>query len=168
MVQGWVAEGSDFSPSSTFWEQAPSSNINSASKVEKNKGKPPKGLKFFFQCIAQAMKSTEVIDSGASGHFMRQVDGGIPTGKKSHKVVGMTNGQTVRATQQVLLPLDQLNKRAREGDKLPGLRYSSLFSVPILADNGYTTIFKSCDKGVEVYKSTQVEIIPKSKPLVGG
>ena len=73
----------------------------------------------------------------------------------------------VKATQQVLLPNVKLKQEARKGDELPGLQ-SSLISVPILANNGYTTVFKPGQEGVEVYHSADVEILAKGKLVLQG
>ena len=115
----------------------------------------------------QLIAGNGVIDSGATGHFLQQGIG-IPTGQPSGKVVGMPNGQQERATKQVLLPIQGLNKQARLGDELPSLRHNSLLSVPKFADYGYTTIFKPGDEGVEVYNSSEVTIVPEAEPVLRG
>ena len=43
-----------------------------------------------------------------------------------------------------------------------------MISVPILANNGYTTVFKPDDEGVEVYHSADVKILAKNEPILRG
>ncbi len=93
----------------------------------------------FFNQFATAVQATGILDSGATGNFLKN-GVRIPTGKPSGKTVGMPNGSSERATQQVLLPTTKLNKEARSGNELPSLR-KNLISVPILADNGYMKVF---------------------------
>ena len=76
----------------------------------------------------------------------------------------MPNGIVERASQQILLPNVKLKESARKGDELPGLK-NNLISVPILANNGYTTVSKPGDEGVEVYHSADVNILAKNEPM---
>ena len=109
---------------------------------------------------------TGILDSGATGHFLRKGEGEA-TGKASDKVVGLPDGRTVCASQQVRLPLAQLNAKAREGDELPSL-HNNLVSVPKLSKHGYTTIFHPNQEGVDVYRSDEVEIVPMGEPVLRG
>jgi len=93
-----------------------------------------------------------VVDSGATGSFIRPQDGAIPTGVKSNKVVTMPTGNSTNASEEARLPMTQLNDQARECDILPGLKYNSLISVGKLAAAGYSTIFDSVDGTVKSTK----------------
>jgi hypothetical protein len=139
--------------------------INNAQ--ERAEGTPSKfsGLAKWFK--EKLRRQTGVIDSGATGHFL-QKGVGIPTGRCSSKVVGMPNGKTETATQQVLLPIDTLGIEARQGDELPSLQHNNLVSVPTFSDYGYTTIFKPYQMGCEVYESTEVDIVPRGEPVLRG
>ncbi len=79
----------------------------------------------------------------------------------------MPDGHAVKASQQVLLPNITLKQEAQKANELLGLR-SSLISVTILANHGYTTVLRSGQEGVEVYHSANVEILTKGKPVFQG
>ena len=113
------------------------------------------------------MTPNGILDSGASSTFL-QKGVGIPTGHPSTKIVGMPNGHTERASLQVLLPNEKLSYGARKADELPSLRHNSLVSVPTLANNGYTTVFKPGQEGVEVYESKEVKIVASARPVLRG
>ena len=132
----WLAQGRDLTLPLHHYEEleAQANNVNPRVKQEK-----PRGLRNFFTSLAKLLGSTAVADSGATGNFNKK-GVGKPTGEASRKVVGMPNGQVERATKQTLLPLPQLTKEARKSDEIPSLQ-NNLVSVPVLADNGYTTIF---------------------------
>ena len=159
----WLAQGRDLTLPLHHYEEleAQANNVNPRAKQEK-----PRGLRNFFTSLAKLLGSTAVADSGATGNFNKK-GVGEPTGEASRKVVGMPNGQVERATKQTLLPLPQLTKEARKSDEIPSLQ-NNLVSVPVLADNGYTTIFKPSNEGVEVYKSGDVQIVPKREPVLRG
>ena len=127
----------------------------------------PSAFKLIARWAMQALTPNGVVDSGATGHFL-QTGVGIPTGKPSGKVVRMPNGQTEKATKQVLLPNANLSLQSREGDELPSLRHNSLISVPKLADYGYVPVFKSEQDGVEVYKKGDIQITSTAKPVLQG
>ncbi len=93
-----------------------------------------------FGHLANSARATGILDLGATGNFLKK-GVSIATGKPSGKIVGMPNGAQEKATQQVLIPTTKLNEEARMGDKLPSL-WNNLISVPILAANGYKTVFR--------------------------
>ena len=43
---------------------------------------------------------------------------------------------------------------------------NNLISVPILAANGYTTVFPPCDEGVKLYHLADVDILPQREPFI--
>ena len=137
-----------------------------ANAVSAGAATKPTRLARFFNNLFATMKETGILDSGATGSFLKE-GVGIPTGKPSGKVVSMPNGIVERASQQILLPNVKLKESARKGDELPGLQ-NNLISVPILANNGYTTIFKPDDEAVEVYHSADVKILAKNEPILRG
>ena len=92
---------------------------------------------------------------------------GTPTGETSSKIVGMPNGQPIRAKRKMRLPLPQLAEKARMSDELPQL-HSNLVSVPTLANNGYISIFRPHNEELEVPKSQDVKIKATSKPVLRG
>ncbi len=112
----------------------------------------------FFNHLTTAVRSTGILDLGAMGSFLKN-GVGIPTGKPSGKTVGMPNGLIKKSTQQVQLLTTKLSEEAEAGDELPSLQ-KHFFSILILANNGYTMVFCPGDKGVEVYHSEDVEILP--------
>ena len=81
-----------------------------------------------------------VIDLGATSHFVQSSDN-LPYLGQSQKMVKLPNGSTIQATHTVRLPFDTINEASRESHVLPDLKGNSLLSVPVLATNGYTTIF---------------------------
>lgn len=90
---------------------------------------------------------------------------GIPTGESSTKAVGMPDGRTKAASIKVNLPMNQLVKGAWAGDKIPGIR-NNLISVSLLENFGYTTVFWPQHEGVDVYNSTDVEVITTAAPVL--
>ena len=149
------------------YNDAQQDQINHAdAETAANEGKS-RGFRALARWAARALTPNGVVDSGATGHFL-QKGVGIPTGKPSSKVVGMPNGQTERASEQVLLPINTLNTEARQGDELPSLRHNSLVSVPKLSDYGYTTVFRPGQEGIEVYESSQVQVVSAAEPVLRG
>ncbi|KAL7549439.1 hypothetical protein ACHAWF_012706 [Thalassiosira exigua] len=112
-------------------------------------------------------RSPGILNSGATWHFLRSQDGAIPTGRVSCKIVALIR-EPRGATQEVILPMQKLSKEARLGDELPSLMYNSLVSVPTLPTNGYTTIFKLSQEGIDVYHLSEVEIVPMGEPVLSG
>ena len=135
--------------------------------VKQKGGKPRGELRVLVLGAMQSLVPNGVVDSGTMRHFL-QKGVGNPTGETSRKVVGMPNGQTKHATQKVMLPMQQLKDEVRKGDELSSLQLNSLVSVPILANHVYTTIFWPEQQGVDVYKSSEVEIIPSGEPVLRG
>jgi hypothetical protein len=86
---------------------------------------------------------------------------------ESNKVVRAANGGNISATHTALLPTQALSEGAREAYVLPEVE-ESLVSVPVLSDNGYTTIFLPDDEGVKVYEHDGVQIIENSPPVLQG
>ncbi len=161
-IDQWLAQGRDLNLPLEYYEPVEHLvNTISPPKVSK-----PTGLRAFFSKLSKQLMPTAIIDSGATGHFIKPGEG-IPTGRRSSKVVGMPNGQTERASRQVLLPMQQLTQEARLGDELPSL-HSNLVSVPKLANNGYTTLFKPWQEGVEVYHSSDIEVKTRGEPVLRG
>ena len=113
--------------------------------------KKPEGIRNFItryiKNLIEAME-TAIVDSGATGNFSRE-NVGTPTGETSSKIVGMPNGQPIRAKRRMRLPLPQLAEEARMSDELPQL-HSNLVSALSLANNGYISIFKTHNKEQEV------------------
>jgi len=137
-----------------------------ANTVSAGGARKPTRLARVFNRLLVTLKETGILDSGAAGSFLKE-GVGIPTGKPSGKVVSMPNGLVEQASQQILLPNVKLKEAARKGDELPGLQ-NNLISVPILANNGYTTVFKPDDEGVKVYHSADVKILAKNEPILRG
>ena len=115
----------------------------------------------------QSIKSA-VIDSGATGTYMRPEDGAIPTGKPSTKRVSMPDGRETKASEEALLPMTQLNDEARRCDILPALSTNSLISVSKLVAAGYTVIFDADDKNVKVYQKEDIKFNPSAQPILRG
>ena len=103
---------------------------------------------------------------GATCNFFK-LGVGTPTGKPSGKSVGMSNGQVEKAMKQVKMKTSSLCKEARLGDELPSIQ-NNLVSVPILANNGYTTIFFPGNKEVEIHHSADVHILAEREPVLRG
>lgn len=108
-----------------------------------------------------------VIDSGATSTFVRR-ETNLPVKSKSNKIVNMPDGRGTAATAIVTLPYPTLTTAAREAHVLPSLTTNSLLSVPVLADEGYTTIFRPYQEGADVYKQGDVEIRALSPPVLQG
>jgi len=108
-----------------------------------------------------------VIDSGATSHFVQATDN-LPYWGKSKKIVKLPDGSTIQATHAVRLPFDTINDEARKAHVLPELKGNSLLSVPVLASNGYTTVFHAGNKGVEIYNPKTVKITTTTGPVLQG
>jgi hypothetical protein len=108
-----------------------------------------------------------VIDSGATSTFVRK-ETNLPVKSKSNKIVRMPDGRGTAATAIVTLPYPTLTTAAREAHVLPSLNKNSLLSVPVLADEGYTTIFHPHQEGADVYKQGDVKIHAISPPVLQG
>ena len=130
-----ISDSSSPCRSPTRVEQA---NVASTAK-EGQEGRPT-SLKALARWAYKTFSPTGVVDTGATGHFTQE-GVGIPTGIPSTKVVGMPNGQTERATQQVLLPIKGMSEEARLGDELPSLQHNNLMIVSKFVDYGYTLYY---------------------------
>ena len=108
-----------------------------------------------------------VVDSGATSHFVQSTDD-LPYSGQSQKLVQLPDGSNIRASHKVRLPFTTISDTAREAHVLPSLKGNSLLSVPVLAQQGYTTIFHAGDKGVEVYNDTKVTVTSTSEPVLQG
>ena len=108
-----------------------------------------------------------VIDSGATSTFVRQ-ETNLPVKSKSTKIVKMPDGRGTAATAIVTLPYPTLTTAAREAHVLPSLNQNSLLSVPVLADEGYTTVFHPYQEGADVYKKGDVQIHAIRPPVLQG
>ena len=107
-----------------------------------------------------------VIDSGATSHFIpEEMD--LPKKGKSNKEVYLPDNSKLQAKYQTELPLEQLSKKAREADILPGLK-TPLVSVNKMAEEGYTTIFHPGEEGVTVHKQGTVSITTTEPPVLQG
>ncbi len=87
---------------------------------------------------------------------------------KSDKIMGMPDGRSTQATTIVKLPYPTLSDKACEAHDLPTLHQNSLLSVPVLADEGYSTIFHPFQEGVDAYKKGNVTIQAASPPGLQG
>ena len=162
-VERWIEQGRELALPLHYYE--PTVHMANNVKPQANK-KQPGGLRNFFTRMMKALEPTAILDSGATGNFNEE-GVGTPTGETSSKIVGMQNRQMIRATRQVELPLPKLKPEARRSDELPGL-HSTLVSIPLLANNGYVSIFKAGNEGAEVYRKEDAEIVAKGDPVLSG
>jgi len=130
-----ISDSSSPCRSPTRVEQA---NVASTAK-EGQEGRPT-SLKALARWAYKTFSPTGVVDTGATWHFM-QKGVGIPNGIPSIEVVGMPNGQTERATKQVLLHIGGMSEEARLGDELPSLQHNNLMIVSKFVDYGYTLYY---------------------------
>ncbi len=107
-----------------------------------------------------------VIDSGATSNFVPE-EMELPKKGKSNKEVYLPDNTKLQATYQTELPLEQLSKKAREADILPGLK-TPLVSINKMAEEGYTTIFHPGEEGVTVHKQGTVSITTTEPPILQG
>ena len=90
-----------------------------------------------------------MVDSGATSTFVHSEDN-LPIDGHSDKVVRMPDGRSTAATTIVKLPYPTLTNAAWKAHVLPSLQRNSLPSVPVLADEGYTTVFHLHQEGVDM------------------
>ena len=170
LVEDWLTQGKDLTLPIHHYEppRQQANNVQPQCECPVPKRKP-EGLGNFItryiKNLVEAME-TAIVDSGATGNFSKE-DVGTPTGEKSSKTVGMPNGQPIRARRKMMLPLPQLKEEARLSDELPQL-HSNLVSVPTLANNGYISIFKPYNEGLEIYKAQDVKITAVGEPVLRG
>jgi len=77
-------------------------------------------------------------------------------------------GVTADTSVKALHPNTKLNKKARELDILPELKYNSLLSVCKLADAVYTTIFHANNGGVTVHWTDDIVIRVSKEAILKG
>jgi hypothetical protein len=82
-----------------------------------------------------------VIDSGATSNFVTE-EMNLPKKGKSNKEVFLPDNTKLQVSYKTKLPFEQLSKKAREADILPGLK-TPLVSVNKMAEEGYTMVFQS-------------------------
>ena len=108
-----------------------------------------------------------VIDSGATSTFVRAEDN-LPVNGHSNKIVKMPDGRCSTAAEVVTLPYPTLTTAARKAHVLPSLKHNSLLSVPVLANEGYTTVFHPHNEGVDVYRKGDLTLIQNRPPVLQG
>ena len=114
------------------------------------------------------IKRQSILDSGATGIFMRPHDGAIPTGEKSTKRVGMPDGRAIQASEKALLSWHKLGHNAIQCAILSGLKDNSLVSVGKLADAGYHTLFIPGGQGVQVFDANEVKVNISAESVLQG
>ena len=107
-----------------------------------------------------------VIDSGATSNFVPE-EMELPKKGKSNKEVYLPDNTKLQVTYRTELPLEQLSKKARVTDIIPGLK-TPLVSVNKMAEEGYTTIFHPGEEGVTVHKHGTVFITTTEPPILQG
>jgi hypothetical protein len=107
-----------------------------------------------------------VINSGATSNFGSEVMN-LPKKGKSNKEVFLPDNTTLQASYKTELPFEQLTRKAREADILPGLK-TPLVSVNKMAKEGYTTVFHPGEKGVTIHKPGTISITTAELPILQG
>ncbi len=112
---------------------------------------------------SQEVKRFAFLDSGATSGAAPAEDKPdlVDTGQPSRKTFMFPDGRTGKATKKMLLK-HNLRLAAREMNIVPGL-HSSLFSIPKMADAGYTTVFNK--DGVAIYDN-EITLITATGPPV--
>ena len=105
-----------------------------------------------------------VFDSGATSHFVPE-EMNLPKKGKSNKEVFLPNNTKLHTSFTTELPFEELSKKAREADILPGLK-TPLISVNKMAEEGYTTIFHRGKEGVTIHKKGTVSITTNEPPVL--
>ena len=113
----------------------------------------------------QKALETMLFDSVATSHF-NKVSDNLPIVEPSNKTVAMASSEMSKTSEQTQLPMAQLTDAVYKTDILQALNNYSLMSVNMLADQGYTTIFHSYDKGATVHANKDVTITFKDKVLL--
>jgi hypothetical protein len=107
-----------------------------------------------------------IINSAVTSNFISdKLD--LPKTGASKITVYLPDYSTLQTSDKIMLPLEQLSKKAREAHILPGLK-KSLLSVNKMAENGYTTIFHEGNKGVTIHKSGTLAITTSEPPVLKG
>jgi hypothetical protein len=86
---------------------------------------------------------------------------------ESDKQVKAADGVKLKATHTAMWPTSALSKGARQSYIIPGIE-EPLISVPVLSNNGYTTVFLPGQEGVNIYQSDDVTITEKAPPVLQG
>ena len=111
---------------------------------------------------------TVTYDSGADGHYISERDRAqarLPILRRSHRYVGVANGDTCRGTNVTALPITQLPDQAVEADTFEDFPHS-LMSVGKTSDAGTISIFTK--DGIMVHKEEDVLITCKGEPILIG
>jgi hypothetical protein len=116
------------------------------------------------QAVTQVMQA--MVDSGASISIANNTNGMQLTGE-SDKQVKAADGVKLTATNTAMWPTSALSKGARQSYIIPGVQ-ERLISVPVLSNNGYTTVFLPGQEGVNIYQSDDVTIKEKAPPVLQG
>ena len=117
--------------------------------------------------MAQAIKENEAfLDSAATSNFSNNSTNLTVIGP-SNKRLAVADGRVIEATHAAKLPLANLSDAARTTTIVPELE-KSLLSVAVLADNGYTTIFRPYNQGAEVYAGGACDITASQPPVLQG
>ena len=117
--------------------------------------------------IATAIQENEAfLDSAATSNFNNNTDNLELTGDSSTQVA-VADGHILQATHTARLPIPTLNDAAHTTTVVPQLA-KSLFSVGMLTDNGYTTIFHPHMQGAEVYTNGTCKINATHPPVLQG
>jgi hypothetical protein len=117
--------------------------------------------------VAKAIKENEAyLDSAATSNFSNDTTNLTLTGP-SDKRLAVADGHIINATHTAKLPLPSLVDEARTTTIVPELA-KSLLSVAVLADNGYTTIFRPYGQGAEVYAKDACDITATQPPVLQG
>ncbi len=105
-----------------------------------------------------------VLDSGATSGAgpAEDVDELEDTGQQSRKTFMFPDGRTMSATQKMMLK-HNLRDGAREINIVPGM-HTTLISVPKLADERYTTVFR--DTVAEIYDNDTTMVMSNKPPIL--
>ncbi len=117
--------------------------------------------------VRWAIGKVNGIDSGATSHFVQNEDN-LPIIGPAHKQVQMPNSHMETVSCKAKLPYAMLCDNAREAHVLPALTHHLLLSIPMLVNEGYTTVFHVGEKGAEVYKAEAIKIHTTSPPVLQG
>jgi hypothetical protein len=109
-----------------------------------------------------------MVDSGASISIsISNTSTGMQLTGKSDKQVKAADGAKLAATNTAMWPTSALSKGARQSYIIPGVE-EPLISVPVLSNNGYTTVFLPGQEGVNIYQKDDVTIMEKAPPVLQG
>ena len=80
----------------------------------------------------------------------------------------MPDGNLIQATEDAILPIDQLQDEARQCNILSGLQHNSLIIVGKLANAEYCTIFMPGGEGVQVFDTNKSKITMTGESVLKG